>query len=141
MRLAVRAVPVVALVWLLGASPDVPAQEAMPGFGIPQLVRLDPKGILPAQIKVKRGTTVIWLNSTRGFVTVVFAGGEEAASATQSPTRFFLAPDGTFTSNAFAPGAVASLSFLLPGQYRYFVSGVPGDFVGGGGVFGKIIVE
>ncbi|MFQ5915595.1 MAG: hypothetical protein ACE5JS_20690 [Nitrospinota bacterium] len=120
---------------------DAGAQDSIPGFGIPQLVRLDPKGVVPVEISVKPGTTVIWLNSTRGFVTVVFAGGEEVAAATQSPTRFFLAPDGTFTTNAFAPGAVASLAFLSPGQYRYFVSGVPGDFVSGEGVFGKILVK
>ena len=129
------------VLWMSVLVLNAGGQDAMPGFGIPQLVRLDPKGIVPIEITVKQGTSVIWLNSTRGFVTVVFARGEEVSAATQSPTRFFLAPDGTFTSNAFGPGAVASLAFLSPGQYRYFVSGVPGDFVRGEGVFGKIFVK
>ena len=134
--------------FLMAASLSVPlcalnvrAQEAMPGFGVPQLVRLDPKGILPVEVAVQKGASVIWLNAPRGYVTVVFSEGEGIAAATQSPTRFFLAPDGTFTSNAFGPGAVASLAFLTPGQYRYFVSGVPGDAVRGDGIFGTVIVK
>jgi plastocyanin len=137
-RKALLAVVIVSAVWL---TPEVDGQQPMPGFGIPQLVRLDPKGIIPIDVTIKPGSTIIWLNSTRGFVTVVFAEGEETATATQSPTRFFLAPDGTYTSNAFGPGAVASLAFLSPGKYRYFVSGVPGDFASGEGVFGKVVVR
>lgn len=144
LRWAARAALAAGIAGAFGPPPQVSAQQAqgsLPGFGIPVLVRLDPKGIVPVDVSIKPGTTVIWLNSTRGYVTIVFASGEELTSATQSPTRFFPAPDGTFTSNAFGPGAVASLSFLSPGQYRYFVSGVPGDFVRGEGVFGKIIVR
>ena len=117
------------------------SQDAMPGFGVPQIIRLDPKGILPSDIRIKPGSTVIWLNSTRTFVTVVFADGEDTAAASESPTRFFMAPDGTFTSNGFAPGAVASIAFLTPGTYRYFVSGVKGDFLRRQGIFGSIVVK
>ena len=134
--------------FLMAASLTVPlyalnarAQEAMPGFGVPQLVRLDPKGILPVEVSVQKGASVIWLNATRGYVTVVFSEGDGTVAATQSPTRFFMAPDGTFTSNAFGPGAVASLAFLTVGKYRYFVSGVPGDAVRGDGIFGTVIVR
>ena len=129
------------VLWAALSSGPALSQDAVPGFGVPQIIRLDPMGILPSDVRIKPGSTVIWLNSTRGFVTVVFADGEDAAAASESPTRFFMAPDGTFTSNAFAPGAVASLAFLTPGTYRYFVSGVKGDFLRAQGIFGTIVVK
>lgn len=131
----------VCVLWAALSPGSALSQDAVPGFGVPQIIRLDPMGILPSDVQIKPGSTVIWLNSTRGFATVVFADGEGTAAASESPTRFFLAPDGTFTSNAFAPGAVASLAFLTPGTYRYFVSGVKGDFLRGQGIFGTIVVK
>lgn len=139
-----RKIQAIAVVWGICTAiftGPVSSQDTMAGFGIPQIVRLDPKGILPNAIRIKPGSTVIWLNSTRVFVAVVFSEGEAISVASQSPTRFFLAPDGTFTSNVFPPGAVASLAFVTPGIYRYFVSGVKGDFLRGEGIFGSIVVR
>ena len=101
-----------------------------PGFGKSILVRIEPKGVFPPELSISAGTTVIWLNGTQGHVNVVFSQGSDVAVQCQAPTRFFLAPDGTYTSNAYPPGAVASLACLQPGDYRYFISGA---LTGGGG--------
>ncbi len=141
MRRKIQAITIVWVIFTAIFTGSVFSQDAITGFGIPQIVRLDPKGILPSKIRIKSGSTVIWLNSTRVFVAVVFSEGEAISAASQSPTRFFLAPDGTYTSNVFPPGAVASLALVVPGTYRYFVSGVKGDFLQGEGIFGSIIVK
>ncbi len=100
------------------------AEQDLPGFGRPYIVRLDSDGITPRELKVEAGGTVVWLNSTQGYVGVVFIQGRQLTLATKAPTRFFLAPDGTFTSNPFAPGGVASLAFVERGRYSYFVTGL-----------------
>ncbi len=94
-----------------------------PGFGKSIIVRIEPRGVFPPELSISAGTTVIWLNGTQGHVTVVFSQGSDVAVRCQAPTRFFLAPDGTYTSNTYPPGAVASLACLQPGDYRYFISG------------------
>lgn len=94
-----------------------------PGFGKSIIIRIEPGGVFPPEVTVSSGTTIIWVNGTRGYVTVVFYRGGDVAVRCQAPTRFFLAPDGTYTSNAYPPGAVASLACLERGEYRYFVSG------------------
>jgi len=75
------------------------------------------------EVTINAGDTVVWANSSPSHITIFFSGGKEVQLACAAPTRFYLAPDDTYTSGVFPPGAVASLCFAEPGVYQYFVAG------------------
>ncbi|MFQ6110957.1 MAG: hypothetical protein ACE5LX_02875, partial [Nitrospinota bacterium] len=73
-RLVLRAMLLWACLTLLPALPSW-AEQDLPGFGRPYIVRLDSDGITPREVKVEAGGTVVWLNSTQGYVGIVFIQG------------------------------------------------------------------
>ena len=121
-----------------GAGKTGTQGKQLPGFGKYRVVRIDSDGIFPRVLRIDRGSTVIWFNATGGYSSVVFSKGEALNRATRSPTLFFLAPDGTYVSAAFGPGASASAAFIQAGRYFYFVTGLS---VSEGGAFAQVVVK
>ena len=112
--------------------------EQLPGFGKYRVVRIDSDGVFSRILQIEKGSTVIWFNATDGYSSVVFSKGDKLKRATRSPTLFFLAPDGTYVSAAFGPGASASTVFVQVGTYFYFVTGLS---VSEGGAFAQVVVK
>lgn len=115
-----------------------PAEIQLPGFGKFHVVRIDRDGISPREVRLERGSTVVWFNATPGYSSVIFNEGEALMRSTQSPTLFFHAPDGTYLSAAFGPGATASTAFTRAGTFNYFVTGLP---MAEGNAFARVVVE
>jgi plastocyanin len=119
-------------------APKEGAKVEISGYGKYQVVRIDTDGISPRTLRVQKGTTVIWFNATSGYSSVVFNEGERILRSTRAPTLFYLAPDGTYLSAAFGPGAVASTAFVRNGTFNYFVTGIP---ISEGEAFARVTVE
>ena len=119
-------------------APKEGAQSEISGYGKYRVVRIDADGISPRTLRVQKGATVIWFNATSGYSSVVFNEGERLLRSTRAPTLFYLAPDGTYLSAAFGPGAVASTAFVRNGTFNYFVTGIS---VSGGEAFARVTVE
>ena len=84
-----------------------------------QLIRLNHlAGISPANVTVKAGTTVIWMNDARIMVQLQFQG-QQVTMACKSPVNFVIDEQGSFISNLIPQGSVASLCFVEKGTYEY----------------------
>lgn len=84
-----------------------------------QLIRLNYlAGITPAEVEVKAGTTVIWMNDARAPVQLQFKG-QQVTMACKSPVNFVIDENGSFISNLIPQGSVASLCFVEKGTYEY----------------------
>lgn len=81
------------------------------------------EGLIPKQITLKPGTTVIWLNGTTGeYIEIGFTGDQKVQMACKAPVHFILGSDGSYISDKIPFGAVASLCFIEKGQFKYTVS-------------------
>jgi hypothetical protein len=69
-------------------------------------------------MSVKPGTTVIWLNDTRRVIEIEFVE-KQVTLACGSPVGFFVNEEGSYTSQKIIPRAVASMCFILKGEYPY----------------------
>ena len=112
-------------------SASVYAEEAQekikPTFDIKahQLIRLNYlSGISPAEVTVKAGTTVIWMNDSRAMVQLQFEG-QQVTMACKSPVNFIIDDQGSFISNLIPQGSVASLCFVEKGTYNYVFRPAP----------------
>ena len=104
-------------------------------------------GITPAIANVTPGTTVIWMNNSRGVLELQFEG-KQVTMACISPVRFVIDENGSFISDRIPVGSVASLCFVEKGEYNYIARKVA---VGAGASFpvretvkefkGKVIVK
>ncbi len=84
-----------------------------------QLIRLNYlSGMSPADVTVKAGTTVIWMNDARAMVQLQFQG-QQVTMACKSPVNFVVDEQGSFISNLIPQGSVASLCFVEKGTYEY----------------------
>lgn len=122
----------------MGESQASPEGKQLPGFGKYRVIRIDLDGVYPQNLEIEPGTTVIWYNATDSYSSVVFNEGANLNSSTRSPTLFYLAPDGTYVTAAFASGGTASTAFIKAGDYRYFVTGLP---VSEGTAFARVVVK
>ena len=90
-----------------------------------QLIRLNYlAGISPADVTVKAGTTVIWMNDSRAMVQLQFEG-QQVTMACKSPVNFIIDDQGSFISNLIPQGSVASLCFVEKGTYNYVFRPAP----------------
>ena len=90
-----------------------------------QLIRLNYlAGISPAEVTVKAGTTVIWMNDARAMVQLQFEG-QQVTMACKSPVNFIIDEQGSFISNLIPQGSVASLCFVEKGTYNYVFRKAP----------------
>lgn len=103
------------------------------------------EGLIPKQVNVTVGTTVIWLNRTGDYIEITFTGDQKVDVACKAPVHFVLGRDGAYISDKIPFGAVASLCFIEKGTYKYTASATA--FYRGGGLVtreklqGTIIVE
>jgi plastocyanin len=77
-------------------------------------------GIVPNEVTIKSGTTVIWLNESIAAMQVQFTS-KKVTMACQAPIHFSVDEAGGFTSDRIPMGAVASLCFIEKGLYEYLV--------------------
>jgi plastocyanin len=82
------------------------------------------EGVFPLNIFIKPGTVVIWLNQYKGKIRVTFPD-KKVSLACQSPVNFSLSGEGHFVADAVAFGAIASLCFVEPGTYDYYIERSP----------------
>ena len=78
------------------------------------------RGIIPDNLTVSPGHTVIWLNESESLVEIQFTG-KQVVMACDGPVNFIVDVDGTFVSNKIPIGAVASLCLIQKGEYDYRV--------------------
>jgi plastocyanin len=90
-----------------------------------QVIRINYlEGISPAEVTVKAGTTVIWMNDSRAMVQLQFEG-KQVTMACKSPVNFIIGDNESFISNFIQQGAVASLCFVEKGTYNYVFRKAP----------------
>jgi plastocyanin len=77
-------------------------------------------GIMPAMLKSKPGTTVVWLNRSRIPAEVLFLD-KKVTVACGSPVNFFIGKDGAYESGKIISRGTASLCFTEKGTYEYVV--------------------
>ena len=93
---------------------------------IPQGISLTTENIIiknqrvlePVSLTVKRGTTVVWINTAAFPVEIIFLG-KKVALACGSPMNFSIDKDGAFHSAIIPRGGTASLCFIEKGTYSY----------------------
>ncbi len=106
---------------------DEVKRAIQPSFDIKsnQLIRLNYlSGMSPADVTVKAGTTVIWINDARAMVLLQFQG-QQVTMACKSPVNFVIDEQGSFISNLIPQGSVASLCFVEKGTYEYVFRKAP----------------
>ena len=75
-------------------------------------------GISPAELTVKAGTTVVWVNDARDQLELKFEG-KQVTLACKSPVHFVIDEDGSFISDRIPQDSVASLCFVEKGEFNY----------------------
>lgn len=93
---------------------------------IPQEISLTTENIIiknqrvlePVSLAAKRGTTVVWINTSAFPVEIIFLG-KKVALACGSPMNFSIDKDGAFHSAIIPRGGTASLCFIEKGTYSY----------------------
>jgi len=101
------------------------------------------EGVSPLNLFIAPGTVVVWLNQYGGEIKVRFPG-KKVTLACKSPVNFTVSDEGTFVSNDIAYGAVASLCFVEPGSFDYFIERTPSSIKAKTEGFrfeGKIVVQ
>ena len=81
-------------------------------------------GISPAELTVKAGTTVVWVNDARDQLELKFEG-KQVTLACKSPVHFIIDEDGSFLSDRIPQDSVASLCFVEKGTFNYVLRKVP----------------
>jgi len=90
-----------------------------------QVIHLDASGnISPADVTVKAGTTVVWINHAKVPLEICFVG-KQITVACKSPVHFVVDEDGSFISNRVPSGAVASLCLVEKGEFKYIARTMP----------------
>jgi len=92
-----------------------------------KIIRLDVLGgISPAEVTVKPGTTVVWVNNSRSQLELKFEG-KQVTLACKSPVHFMIDEDGSFISDRIPQDSVASLCFVEKGEFNYVLRKAPGS--------------
>ena len=76
------------------------------------------KGLSPATLSAKRGTTVIWINNSRVPQEILFLD-KKVVLACGAPVNFCVNQDGAYESAKIQFGGAASLCFTEKGTYEY----------------------
>ena len=83
------------------------------------ILKKEPAGISPKTLKVKLGTTIVWLNSDPGPITIKFI--EKLGIACKAPVNFYADLWGYYETGKLSEGATASICFIYKGEYTYEV--------------------
>jgi len=81
-------------------------------------------GITPPELKVKPGTTVVWVNDSRAMLELQFEG-KQVTLACKSPVHFNIDENGSFISDRIPQDSVASLCFVEKGEFTYVARKAP----------------
>jgi plastocyanin len=102
-----------------------PAQEgaALPTLGekIIRLATTADRRIQPGMAKVKKGTTVIWINRGSAEARISFSGDQKIQQVCAAPVNFSQEADGSYSTGHLPFAGTASLCFLEAGTYTYVV--------------------
>ena len=79
------------------------------------ILKKEPAGISPKTLKVKVGTTIVWLNSDPGAVTIKFV--DKLGIACKAPVNFYSDLWGYYETGKIPEGATASICFIYKGEY------------------------
>ena len=108
------------------------AEDAKPTEQVSMIkMQQEPEGITPTSLKVKLGTTIVWVNSDPGDVTIKFL--DKLGIACKVPVNFHADIWGNYETGAIPEGGTASICFIYKGTYRYEVKrlvekdGKPGE--------------
>lgn len=83
------------------------------------ILKHEPDSITPLNLKVKIGTTIVFLNNESGPVTIKFL--EKLGIACKAPVNFYADLFGNYETAAIPQGGTASLCFIYNGTYKYEV--------------------
>ena len=86
-----------------------------------QVVSLLPNEAKPAAVTISKGTTMIWINESKGMVEIQFTNTADMLMSCDSPLGFMRAIEGQFISDKVPFRAVASLCFIKDGEFNYTV--------------------
>lgn len=90
-----------------------------------QIIRIHYSGaVIPETLKVKPGSTVVWINDSKSSVEIQFEG-KQVTLACKSPVHFTINDDGSFISDRIPNGSVASLCFIEQGEFNYVARKIP----------------
>ena len=96
------------------------AEDAKPKEEVAMItLKQQPEGISPTSLKVKLGTTIVWVNSDPGPVTIKFL--DKLGIACKVPVNFHADVWGNYETGAIPEGGTASICFIYKGTYRYEV--------------------
>ncbi len=85
-------------------------------------LKKEPVGISPNPLKVKLGTTIVWINSDPEPVTIKFI--QKLGVACKVPVNFYSDLFGYYETSPIPQGATASICFIFQGEYDYEVKRV-----------------
>jgi hypothetical protein len=83
------------------------------------ILKQEPDSITPLNLKIKLGTTIVFLNNDAGPVTIKFL--DKLGIACKAPVNFYADLWGNYETAAIAQGGTASLCFIYKGIYKYEV--------------------
>jgi hypothetical protein len=83
------------------------------------ILKHEPDSITPINLKIKLGTTIVFLNNDSGPVTIKFL--DKLGIACKAPVNFHADLWGNYETVAIPQGGTASLCFIYNGTYKYEV--------------------
>jgi len=96
------------------------AEDAKPKEEVSMIIlKQEPEGISPTSLSVKLGTTIVWVNSDPGPVTIKFL--DKLGIACKVPVNFHADVWGNYETGAIPEGGTASICFIYKGTYKYEV--------------------
>ncbi len=104
------------LMLLAGAGPAVAAEESGEEVVV---VRAVSGKLLPNEVNVCRGTSVVWVNREKDPIKVIFV--DEIEIACRAPANFYADLLGHYESVKIPHAGTASLCIIRPGTYKYEV--------------------
>ena len=104
---------------LLAGSAAQAAEDAAASKLVPVVLQGGADEIAPANAQASQGDTIAWLNMGPGPVTIKFI--TRIGLACTAPSNFYGDLLGNYETSAIAPGAMASICMILPGEYAYEV--------------------
>lgn len=89
------------------------------------VLKSDYTAISPDPLKVKQGTTIIWINEGNEPCSIIFK--TKIGIACTNPVNFYADLFGHYETGQILPGATASICFLRKGTYEYEVKRMIGE--------------
>ena len=108
----------ISLVIFCMSGPTFAAEEAEIKVEVKVVSITTDKGLSPATINAKRGTTVIWVNKTFVPQEILFTDKKIVLSC-DAPVNFFVGKERAYESGKIPFGGIASLCFIEKGKYEY----------------------